>query len=367
MSKSAKRPDENYKKRLQGSEHDPEGTLVEVQSHGVPSEKPQVKGARCMADIKPERIHWLWPGYLAAGKLSLLIGDPSVGKTTLTCEIIARFSRGEALPGAEASPSPIVGGLCCPEDYPADTIRPRLDAAGMDERHVFVLDVVRTIPDDLTQLEALIRQHSIGLVVLDPIMSFLSGKHDSHRDQDVRRALTPLVELAQKTGCAVLAVMHQNKRQGVAAMYRAGGSIGFVGLARTAMMLGRDRDDPEQRVLAQVKNNLAKERKAHRLQLVTPPGHEAAAIKWLGECDLSADDLCGPPESAESRSAIDDAKEFLREQLTDGPKPRTEVLSAAKSEGHSDRTMRRARRDLRIANGPVWTLPADQVQSGVAR
>ena len=370
MSKSAKipkPPDENDKKRLQGSTYDPEGRLAEVQPQTAPSEKPQVIGARRMADIKPERIHWLWPGHLAAGKLSLLIGDPGLGKSTLTCEIVARFSRGEAFPGAEAPSSPIVGGLCCPEDDPADTIRPRLDAAGMDEQRVFVIDDVRTIPDDLPKLEELIRQHSIGLVVLDPIMSFLSGKHDSHRDQDVRRALTPLVELAQRTNCAVLAVMHQNKRQGVAAMYRAGGSIGFVGLARTAMMLGRDRDDPEQRVLAQVKNNLTKERKAHRLQLVTPPGHEAAAIKWLGECDLSADDLCGPPESAESRSAIDDAKEFLREQLADGPKTRAEVLSAAKSEGHSDRTMRRARRDLRIANGPVWTLPADQVQNGVAR
>ena len=367
MSKSAKRPDENDKKRLQGSSYNPEGRLAEVQPQTAPSETPQIKGARCMADIKPERINWLWPGYLAAGKLALLIGDPGLGKSTLTCEIVARFSRGEALPGTTQPPAPLVCGLCCPEDDPADTIRPRLDAAAVDLPRVFVLDDVRTIPDDLPQLEAFIRQHSLGLVVIDPIMSFLSGKHDSHRDQDVRRALTPLVELAQRTGCAVLAVMHQNKRQGVAAMYRAGGSIGFIGLARLVMMLGKDPDDPDRRVLAQVKNNLAKECKAHRLQLFTPPGHEAAAIRWLGACDLSADDLCGPPESAESRSALHDAKEFLREQLTDGPKKRTEVLSAAKNEGHSDRTIRRARRDLRIANGPVWTLPAEQVQNGVAR
>lgn len=367
MAKSAKRPDENDRKQSQGSAYDPLGGVVELhpeQLQAAPIGKPPIKGARCMADIKPERINWLWPGYLAAGKLSLLIGDPGLGKSTLTCEIVARLSRGEALPGTTQPPALLVCGLCCPEDDPADTIRPRLDAAAVDLQRIFVLDDVRTIPDDLPQLEAFIRQHSLGLVVIDPIMSFLSTKHDSHRDQDVRRALTPLVDLAQKTGCAVLAVMHQNKRQGVAAMYRAGGSIGFVGLARTAMMLAQDPDDPERRVLAQVKNNIAKERKAHRLRLITPPGHEVAAIDWLGECDLRADDLCGPPESAESRSALHDAKEFLREQLADGPKLRAEVMAAGKKEGHAERTLRRARREIDISNSAIWALPAEHAPKG---
>ena len=365
-AKIPKPPDENDKKRLHGSAYDPEGQIVEVPPI-APTGQPHSEGVRCLADIKPESVRWLWTGYLAAGKLALLVGDPGLGKSTLTCEIVARFSRGEAMPGSTVLPSPLVCGLCCPEDDAADTIRPRLDAAGVDAARVFVFDNVRTLPDDLSFLESEISRLSLGLVVIDPIMSFLSGKHDSHRDQDVRRALTPLVELAQRTGCAVLAVMHQNKRQGVAAMYRAGGSIGFIGLARTAMMLGKDPNDPERRVLAQVKNNLAKECKAHRLRLVTPPGHEVAAIEWQGECDLSADDLCGPPESAESRSALDDAKEFLREELADGPKPRSAGVAAALKAGHAERTVRRARDALRIAKGQTWTLPADQVQNGVAQ
>jgi len=318
-----------------------------------------------MADIKPERINWLWPGYLAAGKLSLLIGDPGLGKSTLTCEIVARLSRGEALPGSKLPPLPLVCGLCCPEDDPADTIRPRLDAAKVDLHRAFLLDEVRTFPNDVSQLEAAIGQHSIGLVIIDPIMSFLSGQHDSHRDQDVRRALTPLVELANRTGCAVLAIMHLNKKQGVAAMYRAGGSIGFVGLARTVILLAKDPHDPDCRVLAQVKSNLSKERKAHRLRLVTPSGHEVAAVEWLGECDLSADELCGPPESAEGRSALHDATAFLCETLADGPKPRAEVLAAAKREGHAERTLRRARAALGIqSRADPWALPAEHAPKG---
>ena len=293
MSKTAKTPkppDLNDEKREQGSSFNPMGDkLVEIQPHPVPRDQPPTKGARRMEDIMPERINWLWPGYLAAGKLSLLIGDPGIGKSTLTHEIVARFSRGEPLPGTTTTFSPLNCGLCCREDDPADTIRPRLDAARADVSLVFVLDDVQTLPNDLVQLEANIRQHALKLVVIDPIVAFLSGKHDSYRDQDVRLALTPLVEVAQRTGCAVLAVMHLNKRQGVSALYRAGGSIGFVGLARTAMMLAKDRDDPERRVLAQLKNNLAKERTAHWLRLVTAPGHEVAAIEWGEQCDLSAE------------------------------------------------------------------------------
>ena len=153
-AKTPKQPDENDKRRMLGCEYDPESRLVELppeppQPESAPSTEGTTKGARCLADIMPEPVRWLWPGYLAAGKLALLIGDPGLGKSTLTCEIVARFSRGEALPGTLTPPAPLVCGLCCPEDDPGDTIRPRLDAAAVDVQRVFVLDDLRTFPDDL--------------------------------------------------------------------------------------------------------------------------------------------------------------------------------------------------------------------------
>ncbi len=316
-----------------------------------------------MADIQSEKITWLWPGYLAAGKLSLLIGDPGLGKSTLTCEIAARLSLGQSLPGADPI-APLSCGFCCAEDDPADTIRPRLDAAEVDLRRVFVFDDVQVFPEHLPTLEEHIRQNSIGLVIIDPIMSFLSGKLSAHKDQDVRRALTPLTEIAQRTGCAVLVVMHLNKQMNGPAVYRAGGSIGFVGTARTVMLLAKDPDNPEQRILAQVKNNLAKERKAYRLSLENSPGHEVARILWRGECEQTADVLCGPPESAENRLLLDDAKDFLRECLADGPKPRTEVLTLAKQADVSERTLRRARHALGIPKKNVWALPVETAPHG---
>ncbi len=366
-TKTLKRPDENDKRRKLGTNYDPEAELVELPPElpppdPAPSTGGQPKGVRCMADIKPEPVRWLWPGYLAAGKLALLVGDPGLGKSTLTCEIVARFSRGEALPGAQTPAAPLVCGLCCPEDDPGDTIRPRLDAAATDAQRVYVLDHVRTFPDDLESLESEIRRLSLGLVVIDPIMSFLSGKNDSHRDQDVRRALTPLVELAQRTGCAVLAVMHLNKKLGGPAIYRAGGSIGFIGIARTAMLLAKDPDDRKHRVLAQVKNNLSRERKAQRLRLETAPGHEVARVVWMDECELTADDVCGAPENG---SALEDAKAFLCEFLADGPKPRAAVLAAARCEGHAERTLRRARAALGIqSRADPWALPAEHAPKG---
>lgn len=178
----------------------------------------------------------------------------------------------------------------------------------------------------------------------------------------MRRALTPLVELAQRTGCAVLAVMHLNKKLGGPAIYRAGGSIGFIGIARTAMLLAKDPDDRKHRVLAQVKNNLSRERKAQRLRLETAPGHEVARVVWMDECELTADDVCGAPENG---SALEDAKAFLCEFLADGPKPRAAVLAAARCEGHAERTLRRARAALGIqSRADPWALPAEHAPKG---
>lgn len=358
MAKVAKPPDTD-KPSLK---HTP-SQLSEPTTENPLQDTRKMKGVRCMADIQSEKITWLWPGYLAAGKLSLLIGDPGLGKSTLTCEIAARLSLGQALPGADSIAS-LSCGFCCAEDDPADTIRPRLDAAEVDLRRVFVFDDVHVFPDDLPTLEEHIRQSSIGLVIIDPIMSFLSGKLSAHKDQDVRRALTPLTEIAQRTGCTVLVVMHLNKQMNGPAVYRAGGSIGFVGTARTVMLLAKDPDDSAQRILAQVKNNLAKERKAYRLSLENSPGHEVARILWRGECEQTADVLCGPPESAENRLLLDDAKEFLRECLADGPKPRTDVLTLAKQADVSERTLRRARHALGIPKKNVWALPVETAPHG---
>jgi RecA-family ATPase len=148
------------------------------------------------SEIKPERVSWLWRGRLACGKLTVLDADPGTGKSTLTMEVAARVSRGEALPGGTAStPGGVI--VVSAEDGPADTIVPRLIAARADLDQVFIMEGSErpdgqfapvSIPGGLDAIEKAIWDYRAALVILDPLMALLGGDVGANRDQDVRRA-----------------------------------------------------------------------------------------------------------------------------------------------------------------------------------
>ncbi len=205
--------------------------------------------------VRPEHISWLWPGRLPAGKLVVLDGDPGAGKSTLTLDFAARVSTGSPWPDRTPCPAGDVL-LLSAEDGLADTIRPRLDAAGADPSRVHALTEVITagddgelrsrppvIPGDLHLAEQVITEHGVRLAVIDVLMAYLSGEVNAHKDQDVRRALHQMSGLAERTGCCILVIRHLNKSGGPNALYRGGGSIGIVGAARAAFIAVADPED----------------------------------------------------------------------------------------------------------------------------
>ena len=207
-----------------------------------------------LADVQAERIDWLWDGYLPLGKVVVLDGDPGVGKSTVSLDIAARTSTGSPMPDGSAGVKGTVLILSA-EDGLADTIRPRLDAAGADPARVIAITEMTyatadgpmsrpvTIPGDLAVIEQIVAEHDVRLVVVDVLMAYLSGDVNAHRDQDVRRALHILSGLAERTRCCVIVLRHLNKSGGSNAIYRGGGSIGIIGAARAGFMCGRDPDD----------------------------------------------------------------------------------------------------------------------------
>jgi 5S rRNA maturation endonuclease (ribonuclease M5) len=324
-----------------------------------------------LSDVCPERIDWLWPGRLARRKVTLIDGDPGEGKSALTVDLAARVSRGSRWPDEFPSSA---GGvvILTAEDGLADTVRPRLDAAGGDPRRVLAISVVGcgsderlpTIPDDLQDLERAIHRVGAVLVVVDPLMAYLSADVNSHRDQDVRRALAPLGQLAERTGVAVAVVRHLNKTNGGPAIYRGGGSIGIVGAARIALLVGRDGDDEQRRVLAGVKSNIGPLPRSLAYRLEEAP-NGAVRVRWEdGECSLRAADLLALPTDVEERGQLHDAADFLREVLDAGPLAAKEVQRQAAAADIAPRTLRRAREQLGVKprkvgiGGPwVWALP----------
>lgn len=329
--------------------------------------------------VEPEVIDWISRGRLARGKITILDGDPGLGKSTVLADWIARITTGQPFPGDAARP-PAGAVILSAEDGLSDTIRPRLAAAGADLARVYALTGVPTddgeaerlpaLPDDLAAIEGAIRENGAALLTIDPLMAYLGSDVNSFRDQDVRRALAPLTALAERTGVAVVIVRHLNKAPGGSPLYRGGGSIGIIGAARCGLLLAADPDDPERRILASTKSNLALPPASLTFRLAPVPGTDVARVEWLGESAHTAGALLSPPANEEERGVLGEAREFLRNVLAGGRRPANDVTHEAEGLGIAKATLRRAKKALGVeaeregfGGGGVWwwRLPPDAI------
>ncbi len=330
--------------------------------------------------VKEALLRWLWPGRIPLGTITLLDGDPGLGKSLVTLDLVARVTQNGAMPDGSAG---IAGGavLLSAEDDLAATVRPRLRAAGADVQRVVAVQTVLasdeetgreqerafTLPGDIPLLEQAIREVDARLIVIDPLMAYLDGKVNSWRDQDVRAALTPLSRLAERTAVAVVILRHLTKGGGGNAIYRGGGSIGIIGAARSGLLVAKSPDDPEhERILASSKSNLGPPMPALRYRIVERDG--TPRVEWLGACDYTAASLLSEATGDHELPARDEARALLTDVLADGPVPQRDVERAARAAGISLTTLSRAKKRLGVeakkvgfhgASRWVWQLPAD--------
>ncbi|MFO0814522.1 MAG: AAA family ATPase [Gemmatales bacterium] len=344
--------------------------------------KPQTGTARLvehtLRDIVSRAVDWLWKNRFAKSTISIIEGDPGQGKSFITLDIAARVSQGFAMPPAPRGdvvlkPRHVI--LVSAEDGIDTTIKPRLVAMGANEDHVTCIETVLDNPDDpdsirpvcfprdLSLLEECIHRKQAAMVVIDPLSAVLTEKADSNKEADMRRVLHQLKLMAERTGVAIVIVRHLNKMSTETnAMYRGGGSIGIIGAARSAFVVGAHPDDEvgDRRILARVKGNLC----------ATPPSLEyrvevqdgVPVVHWEGEVDITAHEL-----SAKSVSNKDEkrskAKDFLLEKLAMGEVAADVLEEQARGIGISISTLRRAKNDLGISSrrlefkgGWMWSL-----------
>ena len=322
----------------------------------------------CMADVEPEDIEWIWLQRLARGKLTLLVADGGLGKSTITTDIAARITRGSSWPDRDLAPLGNVV-LLTAEDGLADTVRPRLDRHGADARRVFVLTGTRledgterhfSLDCDLPSLRAAIQHHSPVIVILDPLSAYFGTAHDSYKDTEVRAVLAPLVALAEQTRTAILGVMHLTKASQQKALHRTLGSVAFNNTARIVLAVGRDPDHESRCYLMPVKQNIC----APAATLAYSIGTDQR-LTWDSDpvTGVYADAILGggPRLPDEDR---DDAAEFLRGLLADGPMTQPDLEKAARAAGFSMPQMRRARKRAGVAKpdktgfrgGWLWRL-----------
>ena len=339
-----------------------ETNRVEIKKTETKRMEPDLKLIN-METVEVEQIEWLFYPFIPYGKVTIIQGDPGEGKPTMVHQIIAKLTKGEeilprqentaeAKDGVETaadsdmklSESPIepVNVIYqTAEDGLGDTIKPRLLAAGADCSRVLVIDD-REQPLTMLdiRLEEAIVQTKARLVVLDPIQGFLGAEVDMHRANEIRPLMKRVAVLAEKYHCAIILIGHMNKNSNGKSSYRGLGSIDFQAAARSVLIVGRIKDEPEIRVVCHVKSSLAPEGKSIAFRLDKETGFE-----WIGEYDISADDLLsGDSRGQKSRKA----KEFLLEILANGGMAQRKIEEEAEKRGIKKKTLRNAKLELEI-------------------
>lgn len=332
--------------------------------------------------IAMARIDWLWPRFLAKGKLHLLAGAPGAGKTTLAMAIAAATSSNTDWPdGLESQRGKVL--IWSGEDDPSDTLKPRLVAHGAQvEDCFFVGDVVsegqRRCFDpaiDMPLLKAAAtRAGGIGLVIVDPIVSAVTGQ--SHANAEVRRALQPFVDLANELGAAVLGITHLSKSsEGREPLERVTGSVAFGALPRIVLFAARRRNPEGKengRVLLLAKSNIGTDGGGitYDIEPCNVDGIETTRVVWGSTVEGSARDILGEPVSphVEALSRVEQNKQWLAQTLSDGELMMKEVSARAAAVGIGKKALEKARKELRASTrkvghgGWAWSLPRKEPQ-----
>jgi len=325
--------------------------------------KPAGLKITTLADVKPERVEWLWPGRLPRGKLVVFDGDPELGKSTIALTIASTVSNGGDWPDGQPCPYPGDVLILSAEDGLADTVRPRVDAAGGDPARVHAIEAVVTVNGDGEQVERsvtladveplrqAVKRFNARLVIVDVLMAYLPTDRNSHRDQDIRAVFTPLARIAEETGTTILVLRHLNKSSGGNPLYRGGGSIGIVGAARVGLLVakcpadGEDEDEPGGRcALAVQKNNLSA-KPATLTYRITGHPNGAGRVRWIGTTDKSVHELLADADSGHDDDDRNEVDGWLREYLEcEGSANAADAIRDGRKAGFSEDQVRKARK-----------------------
>jgi len=315
------------------------------------------------SDIEPQSVRWLWPGFLARGKMHLLGGAPSAGKTTIALALASTVSRGGQFPDGSRSPAGDVVIWSGEDDF-ADTIVPRLMASGADLKRIHFVEHVRDGTGnrafdparDMAKLGEIIQKlGGAALLIIDPVVSAVSG--DAHKSNDVRRGLQPLVDMLGRGDIAAIGITHFSKgTAGRDPTERITGSIAFGALARIVLVAAKEEGSPaegspplDRRLFTRAKSNIGPDGGgfAYRVEQVDLPGGiTTTRTVWCDPLDGTARDILGQAEKLEpgdsGGAALSEACDFLRTELGNGPVAVRELNRRATDAGITTATLRRA-------------------------
>lgn len=295
------------------------------------------------SSVQPHKVEWLWYPYIPYGKLTILQGDPGDGKSTFILNVAALLTNGKDMPDGSATEAPQTVIYQCSEDNLSDTIRPRLEAAGADcNRIAYIVDETNELTLDDKRIEQAIVETGARLFILDPIQAYIPQDGDMQSAGRMRTVMKKIAAMAAKYNCAVVLVGHMNKSSGTKNLYRGLGSIDIAAVARSVLMIKRDKNDANIRYMFPVKSSLAPEGVPIGFSLDKEYG-----FQWIGQCEV---DLCDEDDTANEQGKKEQAEDLLSDMLETNDLPSAEIFYKLSQAGISRRTVQSAKKTLGISS-----------------
>ena len=329
--------------------------------------QPKSSSLRYFSTVTAKKVDWLWYPYIPFGKVTIVQGDPGDGKTTLALNIAALLSNGRPMPDMDVKVDYSTIIYQSAEDGAEDTIKPRLVSAGADcSRIAFIDETERGLTLNDERIEKAIKDTDARLLVIDPLQAYLSEGGEMNRADGVRPLMKHLTAVADRTGCAIVIIGHMNKASGAKGIYRGLGSIDITASARSVLLVGRIKSNPSVRIMAQLKNSLAEEGSPIAFEI-----NENSTVRWIGEYDITAEELLSGDEPQYDSPKLTEAIENLESILSEGETPCAQIYSALKERGIGKRSIDRAKKHLGIksskrGDGWYWSMPAAMTRIGDA-
>lgn len=311
------------------------------------------------SEITPKKVEWLWHNRIPLGKLTLFVGDPDNGKSMVATHVASTVSTGRDWYDVKNALAPGEVLIFASEDDHDDTTVPRLMAADANLSKIYFGRMcvgelgetstardMRLDKDIETIKKALVLNPNIRLVVIDPVSNHL-GDTKMTDEQAVRRALTPLQQLAAERSVAIVGIMHLNKKADLQAINRIGGAMAFVGLARAVWLFSADKEKADEFHMLPIKKNIGKRQGGLTYRIDTKPvdiegeAVQQPCITWIGNSNQSPDAALASRRLGRPREEREKALQWLRELLRDGPVPSKQIEAQCKAAGFSYRTLER--------------------------
>ena len=293
------------------------------------------------SSVTQRKVEWLWYPYIPYGKLTILQGDPGEGKSTFMDNIAALLTRGKKMPDGFRIPEPQSVVYQTAEDNLSDTVKPRMVAAGADcNRIAYIVDEDMPLTLEDARIEKVIQETQARLFILAPLQAYLSQDSDMFSAGRMRQQLKRLADIASKHKCAIVVIGHMNKASGEKNLYRGLGSIDIAAIARSVLMISRDRDNPSIRYMFPVKSSLAPEGTTIAFSFDPKSG-----LRWIGQCQVDKSRI-KDYDIDDSKKAL--ARRIVLEMLGEHDAHSTDIINKLKLMGISERTIHSAKKELGV-------------------